>query len=455
MRQTNDKGLGKESRPSDEQIIRHIFPEETGNYITQCAAAKSVSPLMYLLGMLTAISAIIGASIKVRAKHGHERFCNIFGAIVAPPGSGKTPIINDCLAPIHAIQKLYYKEYQKALKSHWELSASDRKEAPNPRMKRLITSEATMEAKLELLYYNPLGLIEAPDELSSVVTGANKYNGGSDDMEKNLSLYSNATMYIDRKGGVLSLIESPYFNLIGGTQPSVFRETMLNNSNGFTDRFLIQLFHPQEFRFSDVEIDPAVKEKYLEHCITLRENIEKRVLAKDEFGQQYVEPIVIDLSDSAKEYWNKWSKRLETLINEEGHYSPIRTSLVKLADYTLKVAGLLEMYSTDGKMIPTQISGNTMKRAIWVVRHFKDQLYELHEKLLTDNREYQIDTILRYIKAKKLVDVRVQTVVDLRVAGIRSKGEAITLFKLMAGQKLGIYFQDSKTFVPKESIPKD
>lgn len=444
---------GTEPRPKDEKLIRYLFPEETANYIVQSAAAKSVSPEMYLLGMLSAISTVTGGSIKVRLKHGHERFCNVFGAFVAPPGSGKTPIINDCLAPIHEIQKRYFKEYQNALKSHSELSASDRKEAANPRLKRIITSEATMEAKLELLYYNPLGLIEAPDELSSVVTGANKYNGGSDDMEKNLSLYSNATMYIDRKGGVLSLLEAPYFNLVGGTQPSVFRETMLNNSNGFTDRFLIQLFHPQEFRFSDVEINPALKEKYIQHCMTLRENIEKQVLKVDEFGQAHVKPIVIDLSESAKEYWNKWSNRLEKLINEEGHYSPIRTSLVKLADYTLKVAGLLEVYSTDGRMIPTQISENTMKRAIWVMRHFKDQLYELHENLLTDSREVQIDAIRRYIKSKSLKSISIDHIIDFKIAGMVSRSEAESLLKLMHFNRLGIYFKDSQSFTPKEAIP--
>jgi hypothetical protein len=65
---------------------------------------------------------------------------------------------------------------------------------------QLYTTDATLEALIQLLHQNPRGLLFVRDELTAWVLGMNQYRGGRGaDRQQWLSLWNGADLIVHRK----------------------------------------------------------------------------------------------------------------------------------------------------------------------------------------------------------------------------------------------------------------
>ena len=89
------------------------FPEPLQRYVKQ--AARSLGcPIDFIAILVLVVAATaIGASRAIQPKPGWRELPIFFAAIVAPPGSGKSPADSLVMKPLHKLQHLYKAEYRR------------------------------------------------------------------------------------------------------------------------------------------------------------------------------------------------------------------------------------------------------------------------------------------------------------------------------------------------------
>jgi hypothetical protein len=118
----------------------------------------------------------------VRLKQGRTESAAIYVAIVALPGTKKTPAFKWAAGPAHEKQAEYRREYREAKKAHEEQRTNRRGEGeedvaateeppPKPTLKRTVVEDTTIEALAVVLEDNPRGVLLARDEVSAFVRG--------------------------------------------------------------------------------------------------------------------------------------------------------------------------------------------------------------------------------------------------------------------------------------------
>ena len=173
---------------------------------------------------------------------------NLWGAIVAPPGLMKSPVITAVTRPLTQTEALWRTEYQSAMSNYrlqkeevelqqavWrgEYKAAQKagKEAPvrpdssipEPVVKRLITQDATAEKLHEMLRDNPAGVLLIRDELSAWLATLDK-PGREGERGFFLSAWNGDTSYtMDRIGRGSIHVDACCVSLLGGIQPARLR----------------------------------------------------------------------------------------------------------------------------------------------------------------------------------------------------------------------------------------
>ena len=133
------------------------------------------------------------------------------------------------------------KEYRK-----WErLTPKQRKqqslpdEMPIPLRKSHVVVNSTIEALISAMRDNPRGVLIYNDEIDSLLSNFNRYNGS--DESYFLSLFSGTPFKYTRKSNnEYIFLSHPYCSIIGSTQPGML-STLFGGKrslNGFSSRFL-------------------------------------------------------------------------------------------------------------------------------------------------------------------------------------------------------------------------
>jgi hypothetical protein len=191
-----------------------------------------------------------------------ERPC-LWGGIIADPATLKTPAFNSALRPTRQFQREFREQHQadieeyklklraaQYVKQQWKedckKAAKAGKEMPEmpaaaeppnpPKLRRLLTSDTTQEALVDLIEQNPRGLLLFRDELSAWFASFNQYRPGSD-RQFYLECHSGGSHAKDRRVGSV-LIEDLYLNICGGVQPEIVTKVLGGGDfDGMTARF--------------------------------------------------------------------------------------------------------------------------------------------------------------------------------------------------------------------------
>jgi hypothetical protein len=223
----------------------HVFPSPLREMVEEVAAALPCPPDMPACIMLAALATAIGNTREVRIKSSWAERARLWLAVVARPGSKKSPAAGLMLAPVRSRQHELRQEHLSALLRHEQAveewgarPEAERGPKPRPPVERqAYTVDATREALADLLAENPRGLLIHRDELAGWVRGLNQYKQGGkgDDKQFWLSLWSGEDVVVNRRGRRV-FVEKPFTSVSGNLPPGVLPE--LNDERGREDGFI-------------------------------------------------------------------------------------------------------------------------------------------------------------------------------------------------------------------------
>lgn len=108
-----------------------------------------------------------------------------------------------------------------------------------PQRKCHVVVDSTVEAMIAAMRDNPRGVLIYKDEIDSLLSNFNRYNGS--DESYFLSLFSGTPFKYSRKSNNEHIfLSNPYCSIIGSTQPGRLSEQFGGKRlvNGFSSRFL-------------------------------------------------------------------------------------------------------------------------------------------------------------------------------------------------------------------------
>jgi|AntRauTorckE5430_2_1112549.scaffolds.fasta_scaffold13465_2 hypothetical protein len=340
-----------------------VFPEEIQTIIEAIHDVYGAPNDFYLLGILATASAAIGNSLYVTDKRGEKQKASIYGCIVSPPSSGKSPSIDWCLKPLAEIEEGYRAEYTKAMSKYLATPVEERE--GEPQRETLYITDATTEALTERLSKNKTGIVLHMDELIKWLRDMNKYRSGSDDATFMHFWNYGSNVSLERVSKSL-FCKNPFITIIGGTQPGRIEEFTKKHAtdSGFFHRILFCYPESEIIDRNDKELKPIHYENY------------SRIIKEIHDIREWIEtPKIIELSNDANGLLTAYSNNiLRPAMRDNQKTNTLWCEyLGKLEQYCLRFSLILETLNrpAGGRADITIISEDTMEKAIKLTEYFK------------------------------------------------------------------------------------
>ena len=275
-----------------------LLPQALRGWIVDIAERMQCPPDFPAVGVITALSGLIGARAVVAPKqHDDWRVVpNLWGLIVGRPGVMKSPALGEVLKPLHRLESTEREQWQ-AVHEAWELDtkvaelagkANEKQAAAvaakdpakarallapidqpsEPTMRRYVVNDSTVEALADLLVENPWGLLVYRDEVHGLLCSMDR-QGQEGARGFYLTGYDgNQGHAVDRIGRGHSYVPRVCMAMLGGIQPgkvqSYVREAVNGGAgdDGLLQRFGLAVWPDiqQEFKLVDRWPDTPAKQ---------------------------------------------------------------------------------------------------------------------------------------------------------------------------------------------------
>lgn len=336
-----------------EQIDRPIFPIEVfppdiQRYIVDSAETLNLSLDYMGCSFLWVLSMVVGNTHVIEVKPGWKENAQVWIALVGKPGIGKTPSVNQMIAPLKALNIKMQKDYQRKMQEFIEYEKLDKKEKEfhqemkRPKSQQFIVGDVTLEALVDLHEENPNGVGVFKDELAGWFKDMNKYRAGSD-LEFWLSCWSGQSISLNRKTSKSAFVDKPFIPVIGGIQPGIFDEftTGVNKENGFIDRMLISYPQLTVSKYNDNFMDSVAILWYNDFIQKFKSDIINFFLKFDDKGE--IIQNVVKFSDESRKEWVRIHDKITDLQNSDSENEYMKSMLPKQKSYIPRFALLLNI----------------------------------------------------------------------------------------------------------------
>jgi hypothetical protein len=255
-----------------QQLLRpfptDLLPEPLRSFIAEAADSLDSDPSFVALPALAAVASAIGSSRCIRLKKDWREPAIIWTATVGESGTLKTPAIKLATVFHHRRQRDEMKRHIAALAEHadamktWKAVPKNKRDdepaTPLP-CNHIICSDITVEGLADRLMDNQRGLLVCVDELSGLFARFDRYaKGGGGDIQHYLSMFSGASLKIDRKTGDRKTIYVPHpaVSIAGGIQPGILRRVFSAEyfDCGLPARLLLAMPDTRPAKWSEREI---------------------------------------------------------------------------------------------------------------------------------------------------------------------------------------------------------
>ena len=287
----------------------------------------------------------IGNSRRVVVKDGwHEAPC-LYGGCVGHPGTAKSPAMQVAMSPVLTIQQRLTATWEKEMEDYkeelarWEaMEAQYRGPKPAPPiLRRVFTSDTTVEALAVILSENSRGVLVYRDELAgwSRSMDAYKANKGAD-RQFWLSCWSSEAVAVDRKGNAGPImINSPLLCVLGSICPDMLKELLdsKGRSDGSIERQLLSFpsTYPQK-KWTDEGVSEKISQKWLSAI----EYLFKLEMADDSGGEQVPRQVI--LTQRAKKVFASWFDKNAAEEEDPSLLSSTRNAWAKMPAHSARFA---------------------------------------------------------------------------------------------------------------------
>ena len=280
-----------------------VLPPALRHLADEGAASLGVPAELVGVPALAFAGGVIGNHARLVLKRGYEVRPILWAAVVAPPGSAKTPALALAHEPVSVLQQ----------------EADDHGTGDH-----LYTTDATTEAIAPMVKAAP-GLTFTRDELSGWVGSFDAYKKGGKGADRAnwLSSWTGAPLRVNRKGDPPITVPKPVVCVVGGIQPDCLRllADEAGRHDGFVDRILWTMPEVAPSRWTEDEVSDEARAAYLALLHRLRE------LPPDQ---------EVTLSPAAKAAWVEWHDHNQALLDTvrgltAGIYSKLPVQVARLA----------------------------------------------------------------------------------------------------------------------------
>ncbi|KQP82959.1 hypothetical protein ASF57_12630 [Methylobacterium sp. Leaf117] len=251
------------------------IPPIIGPWARDEARRKGVPLSLPVMAALSVIGAAIGCSLKIRSRlhDKREEPASLWVIIVADPGSVKSPVISAALDPLRKMDRGHY-QHDKPLHDAWAAKKRPRGVAatePEPKIRRCVVDDATIEQQIRIHADNPRGLMRAPDEFAGLLGSLGAYKKGAQvDRSMVLRMFDGESITVDRVSGGNRHATSGLMGVLAGTQPDVLRELTRDlGTDGLLQRAIFILYDGRRRPELDAPPDHAAAGAYARAVRTL------------------------------------------------------------------------------------------------------------------------------------------------------------------------------------------
>lgn len=351
-----------------------ILPPALAEYVADCAKRMRIPAEMIATPLLVAFGSVIGKKYCVQPRSKDPNWIeypNLWGASILPPAMLKSPSLNAAMKFINELETNAQRVHSKEM-ADWDseervrkievsiletqaksaLKNGDRGEARKlldkvheikpPKRKRFVISDATPEARLQILCDNPNGVLLLRDELDGHIAQLKK-EGYENARAQELQFFDGHQDYSDdriKRGSHIA--EGPRMALYGNLQPAKVEKYLIDmhkggSDDGYLQRLLqlaIQPTIPKDFELeeSKPELAAEVKTRCLFQAISSKP-LDRNPLTKR------VTSTVLKLDPEAQLEFDEFLVSLENKLRGGGvsnavvaaHFGKYRGTLPKLA----------------------------------------------------------------------------------------------------------------------------
>jgi hypothetical protein len=382
-----------------------VFPADSQRAIAEIQRAYGVPLEIPGIAFLGTAGGCIGRARGVRIKQGWEEHGNLWFAIVAPSGYGKSPAVREIQRLIFALEKKWFAEYREGLEqfnSELEQRRLTRKDEraslppppTPPEWRQLIVDDTTTEALTDALAANPRGILWNRDELSGLIADLDRYarkEGGA--KARLMSSYDSGPWKVNRReASKRAFIRHATLSILGTIQPqalpTIFSD--LDAATGFLPRFIFVSATREAPPLWTDEIVSTATRDYLA-------SIFERLLALNLDEQD--EPVIIRVNREAKGFYENWfnEQALEPWQNVEA--SIYEAVLAKLRGQCLRFALILHcLEAVDaGRPDTAPISRLTMEKAISLANCFKTHQRNAWQTIINQDKVAELPPLHRQV----------------------------------------------------------
>ena len=372
-----------------------VFPDTIRNIVEAFEEYENFNVDFTAASLLTVFAAAMGNTWSVRFMTGWIDRPIIYMVLVGSPSCGKTPPLQQAVAPLLKIDSEYDRIYCKEMETYrrWErLSAKQREknslpeEMAVPIRKCHVVVDSTVEALIGALRDNPRGVLIYKDEIDSLLSNFNRYNGSDEGYF--LSLFSGTPFKYSRKSNNEHIfLANPYCSIIGTTQPGRLGEQFGGKRmmNGFSSRFL--KVYPEIDKMPSWN-DTAMPDGVLEEW----ERIIRKVVAATPSTDQEGKATSIELlfSQEAKLRVIQWKDEVNNKAYAETDSDAVRALCGKLETYLVRFCLVIQiMHCICGESGMDKIEPGTAELAIRLTEYFRNMESRIAPEIETgilDNR---------------------------------------------------------------------
>jgi hypothetical protein len=363
--------------PKPESFPIEVLPDIYGNIVKQAASAFAVPLEVPACALLSLSGACIGLTRGLTIKRGYNEYANLYLAIVANSGIGKSPCTKAIFNPIFRVEKKWYDEFQAAQQKYKQeiyarkhFKKKDKLSPPPsaPIWKQIFVDDATVESLTDALDGNPRGILWYRDELAGLILELDKYTGKDGGTKTRLMTAHDSGVWKTNRVNSkrVNYIQKACLSIFGTIQPGILPKIFsnLDAATGFLPRFLfvrVTLENPPVW--SD--------ESFGNKCKAQLDSLVDRLLSMDFLPSG--EPQLITVQPEAKSLYKDWYNRQVCEPWVDFDAQAFEALSAKLRAQCLRFCLILHcLHSIEGGQSELEpISADTMGKAIRLADWFK------------------------------------------------------------------------------------
>jgi len=406
--------------PPPPPVPLEAFPAPVASMMQEAAAAFSVPLQIPAACMLSFVSRLVGRSRLISVKESWAESANLWIAVVAQSGMGKSPCMKAFARPVELLEyeakRAFddaYSDYEGDLYQYQAQRSHNAKQQARgkalddgsplirpdePNRKQVIVDDSTMESLGNALRANPKGLVWDKDELAGLMADADKYsNSTGGQRARLLSSYDCGPWKVDRVSDPRRNLYIPKacVGIFGGIQPgmmsSVFEagSSGVDEASGFLQRFIFVRAEADAPSYWTEAVFSRESRSMLEQ---LAAHLWQWDITYNDKGQEI--DAIVPVSRQAKRLFVEWYNS----VAEESFLSNNRGLSEKLKAKALRICLILHsldaaLVGSDGMSIVTE---DCMRRALLLTNWVKEQ-QEQCWRFFSADKAKQADPIERAI----------------------------------------------------------